>query len=61
MNEENRKVIFPQFLGVTQWVSYKKQEPLTLRDYEHMSSLPVFGGSVLLIFLVFCVVLNYVS
>jgi hypothetical protein len=27
MNEENRKVIFPQFLGVTRWMSYKKQEP----------------------------------
>ena len=43
---------------VTRRVSYKKQELLTLR--EHLSSPPVLVGSVLLIFLAFCVVLLYV-
>jgi len=36
-------------------VAYKRQEVLTFR--EHFSSPPVFSGSVLLIFSVFCVVL----
>jgi hypothetical protein len=40
------------YIWVTQRMSYKKQELLTLRD--HLSSPP---GSVLLIFLVFCVFL----
>ena len=39
-------------------MSYKKQELLTLR--EHLSSSPILVGSVLFIFLVFCVVLLYV-
>jgi hypothetical protein len=44
------------YIWVTRRVSYKKQELPTLR--KHLSSSPVFFvGSVLLIFLVFCVVL----
>ena len=41
-------------LHVVPWrVSYKKQELLTLR--EHLGLPPGFGGSVLFIFLVFCI------
>ena len=44
------------YIWVTRRISYKKQELPTLR--KHLSSCPVFFvGSVLLIFLVFCVVL----
>jgi hypothetical protein len=43
------------YIWVTRRVSYKKQELPTLR--KHLSSSPVFSvGSVLLIFLAFCVV-----
>jgi hypothetical protein len=46
------------YTWVTRRVSYKKQKQLTLR--EHLSSPPaLLVGSVLLIFLVFCVVLLY--
>jgi hypothetical protein len=39
-------------IWVKQWVSYKLHELLTIR--EHSGSALLFGGSVLLIFLVFC-------
>jgi hypothetical protein len=40
-------------IWVTRWVSYKKQELLTLP--EHLGSLPLLVGSMLLILLVVCV------
>jgi hypothetical protein len=39
-------------IWVKQWVSYKLHELLTIR--EHSGSALLFGGSVLLIFLIFC-------
>jgi len=39
-------------------VSYTRQELITIREY--LGSVPVFGGFVLLTFLVFCVVLCFV-
>jgi hypothetical protein len=45
------------YIWVTRWVFYRKQELLTLR--EQLGSPLVFDGSVLLIFLAFCVVLFF--
>ena len=47
-------VCFILTIWVTWQVSYKRQEMLTI--HKHLGSPPVFGESVLLIFLVFCVV-----
>jgi hypothetical protein len=43
------------YIWVTQWVSHRKQELLTL--HEHPSQLQFLVGPVLFIFLVFCVVI----
>jgi hypothetical protein len=61
INEENRNVIFPQFLWVTRWMSYKKQEPAYpswLRAHEFN---PGFWWVSFAHLFIFCVVLNYVS